>query len=143
VKKRTQAWARGIRREYLTSIGRRGLMLFVLAVQFGLYGIAVLTAAPNAGWWPVYADTLLGLPVNSWGYIWVGCSIFLLFGAPLKRDRAQFGLAAGMAGLWAAAAFYTAIYWGPGVTYASLAFLILLCSSWPDPTPVLAPEEHL
>jgi hypothetical protein len=128
--------------QYMNNIGRRGLMLFVLAIMFGLYGISLLTAAPGAGWWPVFGGDVIGVPIRVWGFTWVACSIFLLLGAPLERDSAHFAVAAGMSGLWAFAAIYTATYWGPGIIYSGLTLIILLCATWPDPRLVLLPPPH-
>jgi len=118
----------------MSRIGRRGLLLFALAIMFGLYGISLISNPPNSAfWWPVLQGQLLGIPTDTWGYWWVMCSIVLLLGAPLDRDRVQFSLASGQVGLWAFAALYTNPAPGPGIVYSGLAFIILLCSGWPDP----------
>jgi uncharacterized membrane protein len=124
--------ARSVWDQYMARIGRRGLVLFILAIQFGVYGIALITSSQDAMWWPVHQGILLGLPVSLWGIIWVAVSIFTLLGAPLDHDRAQFAVAAGLTSLWAFAAAHSTHYWGPTVVYTGLTLLILICSGWPD-----------
>ena len=128
-----KGWLDAAWEQYMTRIGRRGLMLFILAIMFGLYGITLIIAPPHAGWWPALQGVVLGIPTGTWGLIWVGGSIFLLLGAPLDRDQAHFALASGMYALWGFSAILNSPYAGPGITYTGLALLVLLASGWPDP----------
>lgn len=119
--------------QYMARIGRRGLVLLILAIEFGVYGVAMIAAQPSAGWWPVLQGFVMGVPVKTWGAIWVAFAIFLLLGIPLDQDRAQFAAAAGLTSLWAMAAVsYRAALWGPIAIYAGHTLIILVNSSWPD-----------
>jgi hypothetical protein len=67
----------------------------------------------------------------------------------LVRDRAAFGLAAGMKAAWAA--LMTTVWlrsgvirgWVPGVIWACFAVTVLIVSSWPeyDPPQILHPPD--
>ena len=118
--------------QYMDRIGRRGLTLFVLAIMFGVYGIAMIASTTADRWWPAAQGSLIGLSVQTWGVIWVGVSIFTLLGAPLDNDRAQFAVAAGLTSMWAFTAAYVTQYWGPVVIYLGLTMIILICSGWSD-----------
>lgn len=123
-------------------IGRRGAFLLFLALLDILYGWSMLVT-PIPG-----PDLHLILPLDAWGWIWIGTGIYLIPGALIKRDRSFFALAAflkaGWAGAWVSVWLsdpFIPRAWVSVVIWAAFAGVVLVVASWPEVQIVKADHE--
>jgi hypothetical protein len=141
VRYRQHEFTAGIWNQYVHHVGRRGLLLIILTITSGLYGVALVTSTPVVDtWWPAFDGEVFGVSVDFWGALWIALACFLLLGVPIDTDQLQFAAVVLMLGVWACAAFYSTRFWGPGVIYTGLAFVVLLGAGWPDPRYVREPR---
>jgi hypothetical protein len=116
-------------------LGHRGAFLLFLAVLDFSYGYALLSTSIAA----LRASPDLLLPMHAWGWIWVAAGAVCVAGAPFRRDRLPFIVAATLKTAWAAV--YADIWivqngtsaWVSVVVWASFALTVLVVASWPEP----------
>jgi hypothetical protein len=130
------------------SIGRRGAVLIVLAIVDVAYGSAITYArtvqGSDAVWWPASQDTLLFLPTEGWGWVWVIVGALLLTGVWHRSDRWQYSLASGLKACWACAAFTSPVQglWGVVSLYIGFAVVIFIVSGWPEDSVLIREEDR-
>jgi hypothetical protein len=118
-------------------------MLAVLGCIDIAYGLALLqplySRAP-ALWWPASLGVLYGLPVATWGGVWIAVGLFMFTGMPRRwPDWPQFAAAVAIKAWWAFTAFVASIItvsigsWGPGAIYTGFALIVLISAGWTEP----------
>jgi len=130
-------WAFRIR----ARLGRRGVLLLTLATMDFAYGVALFVTPPAvAHWWPASAGELYGIPTYTWGILWMGVGVFMLFGLDRNwPDWPQFSAATALFAWWGFTAFvYSTTQpspgtWGIGATYTGLALIVLVAAGWEEP----------
>ncbi len=121
----------------------RGSFLIITALAQIPYGIGMLIASQTAQqlhWWPGSMRSLAGLPLDFWGWTWIGVGVFLLSTCWATWDRPQFIAAIGLTGAWTLFALargvsppYEPGAWAPGFIYLGITGALCLIASWPDP----------
>lgn len=129
-------------------LGYRGLFLLLVGVVQAGYGSGLLTAARyparDAHWWPAAARQAGGLPLGTWGIIWLAAAATCLVSAWFTVDQIGYATAELLTAGWAALAMQRWITtgepgaWAPAVIYAGVAAGILLVSRWPEPVPPIS-----
>lgn len=67
-------------------LGRRGLVLLLVAAFHALYGLGLRLAIPPKG--PPNLTALTDLaPLHTWGWVWIGLAPVLVVFAPLRTGR--------------------------------------------------------
>lgn len=142
-------------------IGRRGVVLIVLAITDLFYGAAVIYAraqyraprtvspdpAPAANsWWPVTQEYLFWIPTEVWGWVWVVAGLILLTGVCQRKDRWHFTLAVVIKVTWACAAGFRSAagsgLWGVTALYIGFAAVAFVIAGWADePSPPCADKR--
>lgn len=121
----------------------RGSFLLILGLAEIPYGIGMLLASQTARplrWWPGSVRSLAGLPLDFWGWLWIGLGTALIATCWMARDRIQFAVAISVNLIWTMFAIYRGIRppndpgaWAPGSIYLGITCALILIASWPDP----------
>lgn len=107
-------------------------------------GFLALLAAYDAfyGWYLLKSGAFLGallIPEHTWGWIWLGVAVLLLYGATRSADRWFYALATGLKVAWALEFFrlqvseHIPLQWLRGSYYLALAAIVMLVAAWPEP----------
>jgi hypothetical protein len=126
-------------------MGRRGVFLTLLALIDAGYGSALIAAdRGHPVWWPAsvaradHHHHLAGLPLATWGWIWIITAVFLLTGVLSYQDRVQYAAGSLIPVAWGilAADWWLRTRepggWGVMCIYLGAAAAILLISGWPE-----------
>lgn len=123
-------------------IGRRGSFLLFLATLDILYGYSLYETNVPLGRFNLF------LPLHLWGAIWFATGLVCLICAPLRRDRAAFGLGAALMASWAAVLGWNWIVaqipreWVSMVIFGCFSLIILVISSWPE-VPIIVKDLEI
>lgn len=128
----------------------RGSFLLLSGLAAVPYGTGILIASQSArklAWWPGSLRSLAGLPLDFWGWLWIGVGAAVMATCWTVHDRAQFAAIIALNGLWTFFAINRGIHppydpgaWAPGSIYLGITAALILIASWPDP-PELIPEQ--
>lgn len=117
-------------RNLKTRIGHRGAFLLFLALLDILIGYSFLIV-------PKSPIPFL-IPLHVWAWIWLVAGGIVFTGVFQRRDRIQFGVAAGVKTLFAASylrlwiLFGVPHAWVSVVVWTAFAAIIVVISSWPE-----------
>lgn len=113
-------------------VGRRGAFLTFLAVLDLAFGYSIFSL-PRAA----LEQINILLPLNVWGWLWIGTGIICVSGIFVKADQVQYTMAALLKTSWGL--LYAYLWWQgiPGswisvVVWLSFAMTIVLIASWPE-----------
>lgn len=115
-------------------IGRRGVFLLFLGLLDILYGWSMLVTPLTPG-----IALHLVLPIEAWGWVWIGTGIFLIPGAFMRADRFFFAAASFLKAAWAGA--WVSVWWQDPLIprawvsvaiWAAFAGVVLVVSTWPE-----------
>lgn len=121
----------------------RGSFLLLTGLAAVPYGVGMLLASQavrRARWWPGSVRSLGGLPLDFWGWLWIGVGTVLMSTCWMVHDRAQFAGAIVLNAIWTVFAISRGISppydpgaWAPGAIYLGITCALVLIAAWPDP----------
>lgn len=126
-------------RAFRLTLGRRGLVLVLFGVIYGLIGVNYMQGNLSPTAEANLALALRWLPIEAWGVAWlVGAGLALVASHwPPGRDWWGYAVLSALSIAWcafsAAGAMYGAQYWLSGaLLYACLTAVLLIVAGWPE-----------
>lgn len=120
-------------------LGRRGAVLVLFGVIYGLIGINYIQGNLSPTGAANLHLALRWMPIQGWGVVWVvgGCLALIASHWPPGKDWWGYGVLSALSVSWCAfsgtGALYGAHYWLSGVlVYACLTAVLLMVASWPE-----------
>jgi hypothetical protein len=128
------------RRQVNLAVGRRGLVLILFGIIYGLIGASYTAGnlSPTA-----HANLALALrlaPIYLWGVAWILAGVMALVAShwPPGRDWWGYGVLSGLAIAWCAFSVLGRVIYGApyaltaALLYGCLAAVLLIIAGWPE-----------